>query len=175
MILVLLRRLNSTKEKKRLLRSLPSTKRETMPTAASTLALETVADCRSCDTTGLKVRITHPFHPYAGREFDLICRRRHWGEDRATTGGFARPQVLAFQRRLLAPAPQAMHVAAWSDSGRLPRPDASCCGVSLPVLGESNPPFTSGDDSWRLRRDLDYWVMTPQAMRSPALPAGSLL
>jgi hypothetical protein len=127
------------------------------------------------DTTGLKVRITHPFHAYAGREFDLICRRRHWGEDRATTGGFARPQVLAFQRRLLAPAPQAMHVAAWSDSGRLPRPDASCCGVSLPVLGESNPPFTSGDDSWRLRRDLDYWVMTPQAMRSPALPAGSLL
>ena len=34
------------------------------------------------DTTGLKVRITHPFHPDSGREFDLICRRQHWGEDR---------------------------------------------------------------------------------------------
>jgi hypothetical protein len=34
------------------------------------------------DTTGLKVRITHPFHPHSGREFELICRRRHWGEDR---------------------------------------------------------------------------------------------
>jgi hypothetical protein len=34
------------------------------------------------DTTGLRVRITHPFHPHCGREFELICRRRHWGEDR---------------------------------------------------------------------------------------------
>ena len=34
------------------------------------------------DTTCLKVRITHPFHPRSGREFELICRRRHWGEDR---------------------------------------------------------------------------------------------
>jgi hypothetical protein len=34
------------------------------------------------DTTCLKVRITHPFHPQSGREFELICRRRHWGEDR---------------------------------------------------------------------------------------------
>lgn len=33
-------------------------------------------------TTSLKVRITHPFHPHSGREFELICRRRHWGEDR---------------------------------------------------------------------------------------------
>jgi len=28
------------------------------------------------------VRITHPFHPLCGRKFGLICRRRHWGEDR---------------------------------------------------------------------------------------------
>jgi hypothetical protein len=33
------------------------------------------------DTTGLRVRITHPFHPDSGRAFDLICRRPHWGED----------------------------------------------------------------------------------------------
>ena len=28
------------------------------------------------------MRITHPFHPHCDREFELICRRRHWGEDR---------------------------------------------------------------------------------------------
>jgi hypothetical protein len=39
------------------------------------------------DTTGLKVRITHPFHPHSGREFELICRRRHWGEDRVVYSG----------------------------------------------------------------------------------------
>lgn len=33
-------------------------------------------------TTCLKVRITHPFHPMAGQEFDVVCRRQHWGEDR---------------------------------------------------------------------------------------------
>jgi hypothetical protein len=39
------------------------------------------------DTTSLKVRITHPFHPHRGLEFDLICRRRHWGEDRVVYSG----------------------------------------------------------------------------------------
>src|SRR6266852_4914098 len=39
---------NSAKEKKRLLRSLPSTKRETMPTAASTLALAKAVKCSWC-------------------------------------------------------------------------------------------------------------------------------
>jgi Family of unknown function (DUF5372) len=39
------------------------------------------------DTTGLKVRIIHPFHPHSGREFDLICRRQHWGEDRVVYAG----------------------------------------------------------------------------------------
>jgi hypothetical protein len=33
------------------------------------------------------VRVTHPFHPHCGREFDLICRRRHWGEDRVVYEG----------------------------------------------------------------------------------------
>lgn len=28
------------------------------------------------------MRITHPFHPLCGRKIELICRRRHWGEDR---------------------------------------------------------------------------------------------
>lgn len=26
--------------------------------------------------------MTHPFHPLAGREFDLIVRRHNWAEDR---------------------------------------------------------------------------------------------
>jgi hypothetical protein len=40
------------------------------------------ADCAG--TTGSRIRITHPFHPQSGRAFDLICRRRHWSEDRVT-------------------------------------------------------------------------------------------
>jgi Family of unknown function (DUF5372) len=38
-------------------------------------------------TTCPKLRITHPFHPLAGHEFDLICRRLHWGEDRVVYAG----------------------------------------------------------------------------------------
>nr|WP_236000586.1 DUF5372 family protein [Bradyrhizobium uaiense] len=38
-------------------------------------------------TTQQKVRITHPFHPLCGRKFELICRRRHWGEDRMVYEG----------------------------------------------------------------------------------------
>jgi len=33
------------------------------------------------------VRITHPFHPLNGRAFELICRRRYWGEDRVVYAG----------------------------------------------------------------------------------------
>ena len=39
------------------------------------------------DTTRQMVRITHPFHPLCGRKFKLICRRRHWGEDRVVYEG----------------------------------------------------------------------------------------
>jgi Family of unknown function (DUF5372) len=28
------------------------------------------------------VRVTHPFHPLSGREFDFAFRRKTWGEDR---------------------------------------------------------------------------------------------
>jgi hypothetical protein len=28
------------------------------------------------------VRLTHPFHPRAGQEFDLLMRRKTWAEDR---------------------------------------------------------------------------------------------
>jgi Family of unknown function (DUF5372) len=40
------------------------------------------ADCAG--TTGSRIRITHPFHPRSGHEFELVCRRRHWSEDRVT-------------------------------------------------------------------------------------------
>ena len=28
------------------------------------------------------MRVTHPFHPLAGREFDLVLRKHNWAEDR---------------------------------------------------------------------------------------------
>jgi hypothetical protein len=28
------------------------------------------------------VRVTHPFHPLAGREFEFVKRRRNWRQDR---------------------------------------------------------------------------------------------
>jgi hypothetical protein len=34
--------------------------------------------------TSSRIRITHPFHLQSGREFELVCRRRHWSEDRVT-------------------------------------------------------------------------------------------
>jgi Family of unknown function (DUF5372) len=33
-------------------------------------------------TTGLTVRITHPFHPLKGQTFEMISRSLDWGEDR---------------------------------------------------------------------------------------------
>lgn len=33
-------------------------------------------------TTGLTVRITHPFHPLNGQTFEMISHSPHWGEDR---------------------------------------------------------------------------------------------
>ena len=28
------------------------------------------------------MRVTHPFHPLAGREFEFVAYRQNWGEDR---------------------------------------------------------------------------------------------
>ncbi len=28
------------------------------------------------------MRVTHPFHPLAGHEFDLVVRKNNWAEDR---------------------------------------------------------------------------------------------
>ena len=39
------------------------------------------------DTTGRKVRITHPYHPQCGHELEVVCRRRDWGEDRIVYAG----------------------------------------------------------------------------------------
>jgi hypothetical protein len=30
----------------------------------------------------IRFRITHPFHPLRGTEYDLVARRTNWGEDR---------------------------------------------------------------------------------------------
>src|ERR1700674_1408025 len=43
---------------------------------------------RSSSTTGCtdhstgRFRITHPFHPLRGTEYELVVRRTNWGEDR---------------------------------------------------------------------------------------------
>jgi hypothetical protein len=29
-----------------------------------------------------RVRVTHPFHPLAGREYEFVEHRQNWGEDR---------------------------------------------------------------------------------------------
>ncbi len=35
-----------------------------------------------CDDASRTFRVTHPFHPLCGREFDLVTYRQNWGEDR---------------------------------------------------------------------------------------------
>jgi hypothetical protein len=32
--------------------------------------------------TATRFRITHPFHPHRGAEFELVTRKLNWGEDR---------------------------------------------------------------------------------------------
>jgi Family of unknown function (DUF5372) len=49
--------------------------------------LRLVAHCRLLivpGTTSSTDPINHPFHPQSGRQFELVCRRRHWSEDRVT-------------------------------------------------------------------------------------------
>jgi hypothetical protein len=29
-----------------------------------------------------RVRVTHPFHPLSGRDFEFVAYRQNWGEDR---------------------------------------------------------------------------------------------
>jgi hypothetical protein len=36
----------------------------------------------SLGSAGRRFRVTHPFHPWLGREFELVVHRRTWGEDR---------------------------------------------------------------------------------------------
>jgi hypothetical protein len=63
-------------------------------------------------TTSLKVRITHPFHPHSGREFELICRRRHWGEDRVVyTDEDGRLRTISAALTDVAPVDAFRHVA----------------------------------------------------------------
>jgi hypothetical protein len=33
-------------------------------------------------STGARFRITHPFHPLRGTEYELVTRKLTWGEDR---------------------------------------------------------------------------------------------
>jgi Family of unknown function (DUF5372) len=48
----------------------------------------TTSSCPASSTTPdpqdqyLRVRVTHPFHPLAGRDFEFVEHRQNWGEDR---------------------------------------------------------------------------------------------
>ena len=35
-----------------------------------------------CDDACRTFRVTHPFHPLCGRDFELVTFRQNWGEDR---------------------------------------------------------------------------------------------
>ena len=60
----------------------------TICTATSTLALERVVDCRSCGyDLPSRCASRTPFIRCAVAQFELICRRRHWGEDRVVYAG----------------------------------------------------------------------------------------
>jgi len=39
---------------------------------------------KTCHTGGstARCRITHPFHPLAGNEYEIVYRKQNWGEDR---------------------------------------------------------------------------------------------
>ena len=79
-------------------------------------------------TTSLKVRITHPFHPHSGREFELICRRRHWGEDRVVyTDEDGRLRTISAALTDVAPVDAFRHVAGGKAAFR---------AVDLVTLGE---------------------------------------
>jgi hypothetical protein len=45
------------------------------------LALGNAVYCGLCGTTGERAWITHSFHPQAGRELEIVGRRRYWGGD----------------------------------------------------------------------------------------------
>ncbi|MGO9975990.1 MAG: DUF5372 family protein, partial [Solirubrobacteraceae bacterium] len=57
--------------------------------AAARASCETAA--RSCPWTASsntpgradpqRVRVTHPFHPLCGREFEFVRQKKNWGED----------------------------------------------------------------------------------------------
>jgi hypothetical protein len=65
------------------------------------------------DTTNRRIRITHPFHPQSGRDFDLVCRRLSWGEDRVTyADGDGRLRSVSANLTDIDPVEQFRHVAA---------------------------------------------------------------
>jgi len=68
------------------------------------------------------VRVTHPFHPLAGREYELAEHRRDWGEDRV---------CLHDGSGLLFCLP-----AGWTDAAA---PDP------FVVIADGRCPFTTGD------------------------------
>jgi hypothetical protein len=94
------------------------------------------------------VRVRHPFHPLAGRDFEFVVQRQNWGEDRVH---------LLDGDGVLFSLP-----AAWTDVAALD---------PFVVIAEGRCPFTTASllgladliDRLRARRDGDKTVkkMTP--------------
>ena len=63
--------------------------RRTLVFIPSTRPFDRIVDCiRTEDLTDReRVRITHPFHPWAGQEFEFVKRRKNWRADRAYVVG----------------------------------------------------------------------------------------
>jgi hypothetical protein len=48
----------------------------------SALALASLSTAPHRSAEKRSIRVTHPYHPWFERQFELIARRRNWGEDR---------------------------------------------------------------------------------------------
>ena len=40
------------------------------------------ATAPQCDVAARRLQVTHPFHPWHGRQFELVTYKSAWGEDR---------------------------------------------------------------------------------------------
>jgi hypothetical protein len=113
---------------------------------------------------GLGVRVTHPFHPLAGRLLELVKRRRYWGADllvvlddagevlslpAAWTDAVAADPFVVVSAGLL-PVPPSRSVGAVGPDRFLGSPAAVCHG-DYAVSVEWITPFVRGCGNWLWR------------------------
>src|SRR4029077_12874053 len=100
------------------------------------------------------VRVTHPFHPLFGRSFELLTRRKAWGEDR----------VFFYEGEHLRAVP-----ASWTDAEPAP---------VFVTVGAGRAHFRP-EDLWRLAALVEELMgsreTSPAARRSTATPGPKVL